>query len=73
VRPSTLGFLDDLGTVEPGKLADLIVLNANPLDDIRNSNTIAMVMKNGDPVRRRHPKEQAILPLSCAELGAAAQ
>ncbi|MDE2782037.1 MAG: hypothetical protein OXK77_03695, partial [Gemmatimonadota bacterium] len=30
-----------------GKLADLLVLDANPLDDIRNTNTIQYVMKNG--------------------------
>ena len=32
-----LGFLQDLGTVESGKLADLVVLDADPLADIRNS------------------------------------
>lgn len=37
----------DLGTLEPGKLADLIILEANPLDDIQNTDNIAQVMLNG--------------------------
>ena len=37
----------DLGTLEPGKLADLIILNADPTQDIRNSDRIDRVMLNG--------------------------
>ncbi len=42
-----LGADRDLGTLEPGKLGDLIVLDANPLDDIRNTLTTRYVMKGG--------------------------
>jgi len=42
-----LGTIDDRGTVEAGKRADLVLLDANPLDDIANTRRIAAVFVNG--------------------------
>jgi imidazolonepropionase-like amidohydrolase len=42
-----VGMLDDLGTVEAGKLADLIVVEKSPLENISNLRTLSMVIKDG--------------------------
>ena len=44
------GQSDELGTIERGKLADLIVVDGNPLDDLNAMDSILYVVKDGEVV-----------------------
>jgi hypothetical protein len=48
-----LGKDKELGSVEPGKLADMVIVEADPLADIRNANKIELVIKGGKQYRPR--------------------
>jgi imidazolonepropionase-like amidohydrolase len=44
---TAMGADRDMGTIEAGKLANLVVLSANPLDDVRNMQSVVMTVKRG--------------------------
>jgi imidazolonepropionase-like amidohydrolase len=53
-----LGKADQLGSIEKGKLADLVLLNKDPAADINNAKSIVFVMKNGQII------DESLLPLA---------
>jgi imidazolonepropionase-like amidohydrolase len=61
----SLGKSDELGTIEQGKAADLVLLDQNPLEDIANTKKISTVIANGRVFRR--PELDAMLETAAKE------
>jgi adenine deaminase len=57
-----MGMERELGRIAPGQLADLVVLDADPLADVNNASRVNRVLKDGWIVRLARPPEAVSLP-----------